>query len=86
MIWSPLTMTYTDNGREIGRIERIEKPDPYNDEFTVTRYAAVWFGPWSNNVGADFDTRAEAKAMIEELEGEHQARVAKASKILAGFA
>lgn len=46
-------------------IERVEMPDPYNDEFTIVRWSAT-----CNGVGGYYDTLEAARAFIEKRQRE----------------
>lgn len=72
-IWSPLTMTYTDNGREIGRIEEVGRRDPYDRDALLQKWSATWIRRDGHRVGMDFDFVEHAQAYIENAEREWQA-------------
>lgn len=68
MIWSPLTMTFSDNGRVIGKIEEVERRDRWGGpDDVVTKYSATFTDINGHRFGADFDTWEEAQAMIEKF-------------------
>lgn len=71
--WSPLTMTYTDGVRIIGKIEEVERRDRWGGpDDTVTKYSATYFWPSGYRVGADYSTWEDARAMIEKFAREEQ--------------